>query len=296
MVANPMQKMKRNSILIGLIIGLVVGLILCVLLYMFLQNNGSIGTKGGQIVSVAVLNKTIKSGTEITEADVVMKQANSQTVPTDATNVVVGSIAKIDLTAGTILSNNRITAIDSQITKDSRVQEYNMISLPTQLAAGDYIDVRLQLPDGGDYIVVAKKRVQNANASTVWIEMNEEEILTMSNAIVEYYVMAGSKLYATTYSQPGMQDAASPTYTPNATVASLIYGDPNITSQISDGQGRFSARLKEIRNSRINSQLSRYDETGLENLETSIQEEIESLKETRQAYFGVLDSASQETE
>ena len=33
MGVNPMQKMKRNSTLTGLIIGLMVGLVLCVFLY-----------------------------------------------------------------------------------------------------------------------------------------------------------------------------------------------------------------------------------------------------------------------
>ena len=36
-------------------------------------------------------------------------------------------------------------------TADLRTQEYNMIALPTTLAEGDYIDIRLTLPNGQDY-------------------------------------------------------------------------------------------------------------------------------------------------
>ncbi len=293
MVANPMQKMKRNSTLLGLVIGLVIGLALCVVLFLFLQSRIETGAiSSSDAVSVTILTKSIKSGSEITAADVMTKQVNKENAPTDATNNVIGGVAKIDLTAGTVLSSSMITTSDSKLTKDLREQEYNMIVLPTSLSAGEYIDVRLQLPDGGDYIVVSKKYVQRANASTVWLKMNEEEILTMSNAIVEYYIMTGSKLYATKYTDPGAQEAAKPTYSPNATVTALISGNENITSQITDGQGRFTERLKSIRNSKINAQLSQYEDKGLENLETSIKEEIESLKATREAYFGALNAAN----
>ena len=48
------------------------------------------------------------------------------------------------------------------------------------------------------------------------IELSEDEILAMSCAIVEAYRINGSKLYATKYVEPGMQDAAIPTYPINA--------------------------------------------------------------------------------
>lgn len=291
MVANPMQKMKRNSTLLGLVIGLVIGLILCVVLFLFMQSRIETGAiSSSDSVNVTVLTKAVSSGTEITAADVTTKQVNKGNAPADATSTVIGAVAKIDLTAGTILSNSMITTKDSKLTKDLREQEYNMIVLPTGLTAGKYVDIRLQLPDGGDYIVVSKKYVQNANATTVWLKMTEEEILTMSNAIVEYYIMAGSKLYATTYTDPGAQEAAIPTYCPNATVVDLINSqlNGNITSLT---EGRYTDKLKNIRNSRIKAQLDKYSDKELENLETKIQEEIQSLKETRQAYFGALNSA-----
>ena len=292
MVANPMQKMKRTSTLVGVVIGLMVGLILCGAMYVvFIQPTMGTGiTNKGEMVDVAILNKTIKSGAEITAADVTQSKVSSQNAPTDATLNVVGSVAKIDLTAGTILSTNMLTTSDSKETQDLRVQEYNMITLPTQLTTGSFIDIRLQLPDGGDYIVISKKCVQNANATTVWLKMNEEEILTMSNAIVEHYIVSGSKLYATVYTSPGTQKAATPTYCPNATVVDIINSElnGNITEIT---EGRYTDKLKNIRNSRIKPQVEKYSDTSLENLETKIQEEIKNLKEARQSYFGALNSA-----
>ena len=293
MGSNPIQRQKRVSLLVGLIIGLVIGLALCGVLYWFMSNNKNVSLNNGETLKqVAVLKKAVKSGNNITMADITVKNVSSGTVPVDAVSISDTVVAKVDLAAGTVLSSSLITTADSKLTKDLRQQEYNMISLPSQLASGDFIDVRFELPDGGDYIVISKKRVQNANGTTVWLNMNEEEILTMSNAIIEFYIMTGSKLYATRYTDPGAQEAAIPTYTPNATVTSLISANENITSQIADGQGRFSERLKSMRNSRINTQLSQYSDQALSNLEKGIQDELTALKESRQAYFGTLNATN----
>ena len=290
MGANPMQKMKRNSILMGLIIGLIIGLIMCAGLYLFLTNSkASVITGKDGTVSVCVLNKTIKSGTAITAADIITTKVSKDSAPADATTQVINGVAKIDLTAGTVLGTSMINTTSETLTADIREQEYNMITLPTQLSTGDFVDIRLQLPNGGDYVVVSKKQVLKCDSSTVWLNMHEEEIELMSNAIIEYYIMAGSKLYATTYVEPGLQTAAVGTYVPNSEVAALINANPNITNVINSD--RYSDALKAIRNNNIKSEVNKYSESAIENIENNMQEEIKTLKESREAYFGTLNSA-----
>lgn len=292
MGANPMQKMKRNSTLTGLVIGLLIGLVLCVLLYVFLSKTGGISSKAEEnMVSVMVLNKEIKSGTEVTIEDVTSAFVDVTLAPTDATAQVLGGIAKIDLSAGTILGTSMLDYSGETLTADMREQEYNMISLPSQLAVDDFIDIRLQLPNGGDYIVISKKQVVDCDSTTVWLKMKEDEIVTLSNAIIEYYIMAGSKLYATKYTEPGSQPASIPTYCPNSEVVALINGNKNITTQIVDGEGRFSEALKNIRNNTINKEIGKYSENNLENIEENLQKEIAELKKSRESYFGALNAA-----
>ena len=120
--------------------------------------------------------------------------------------------------------------------------------------------------------------------------LNEEEIELMGNAIIEYYIMTGSKLYATRYVEPGLQTAAIGTYVPNATVASLISSNPNITGVINSE--RYSDALKAIRNNNIKVEVDKYSDTALENIEEKMQEEIKTLRESREKYFGVLNSAN----
>lgn len=290
MGANPMQKMKRNSILIGLVVGLVIGLIMCVILYLFLSGSGTGISSKGEIISVCAVNKTIKAGTTITSADVVYKKVKTTDAPSDTTNQVVNGIAKIDLSSGTILTKSMITASEETTKDDVRQQEYNMVSLPSKLTTGDFIDIRLQLPNGADYIVISKKQVQGCNASTIWLNMNEEEIELMSNAIIEYYIMKGSKLYAAVYTEPGIQTASVGTYVPNSSVSTLISSNPNIKNYIN--QERYSDALKAIRNNNITTSLNQYSDDAIKNIEENMQEEIKTLKQTRESYFGALNSAS----
>lgn len=289
MGTNPMQKMKRNSLLTGLAIGLAIGAVICLAMY-FVMKKSPAGTSGnGEAITVCVLNKDIKSGTQITQNDVTTLSVSKQNAPSDATTQVVGGVAKIDLLTGTIIGTSMLNTSSETLTDDLREQEYNMISLPTNLSAGDFIDVRLQLPNGGDYIVISKKKVLKCNSTTIWLNMHEEEIELLSNAIIEYYIMAGSKLYATTYAEPGLQTAATGTYVPNSDVASLINENPNIKSYIN--AERYSEGLKTIRSNYINNAVNKYSESAITNIEENIKEEIESLKESREAYFGTLNSA-----
>ena len=57
-----------------------------------------------------------------------------------------------------------------------------MLVLPSQLATGEYIDIRLALPTEQDYIVVSKKQVEIPQIAgidvedTIWVKLSEEEI------------------------------------------------------------------------------------------------------------------------
>ncbi len=205
-------------------------------------------------------------------------------------------VAKIDMKANTVLASSFIARSDDIDTADVRQQEYNSFVLPVDLFTGDYVDIRLLLPSGQDYIVTSKKMVTVPDvdgeylADTVQMKMSEDEILTMSNAIVEAYKIEGAKLYATKYTDAGSQDASTPTYVVNDEVAKLIEADPNIVSKaMSALSARYNANngaLKTMRSQGINSALSNYGKD--ENVPDKVEESITSTKEARQQYLQSL--------
>ena len=159
------------------------------------------------------------------------------------------------------------------------------------LTTGDYVDIRLQMPSGQDFIVLSKKMIEIPvvqgmdSVDTIWMSLSEEEILTMSCAIVEAYRINGSKLYATKYTDPGMQQAIIPTYPINAETIKLIEEDPNITELAKKGLGnRYSVTL---RNDYINEELRKPENTEA-NVTNKMNESITKTQEDRQKYLESL--------
>ena len=175
---------------------------------------------------------------------------------------------------------------------DTREQEFNMIVLPTQLQENDYIDIRLRLPSGQDYIVVSKKKVLNADEITMWIRLTEDEILTLSNAIVEAYQIDGTLLYATKYIEPGLQNAASVTYVPTRSVLQLINSNPNVIQTAKDELAKRynNSTLLSGRTDIIDPAVTSVGEEAQGNVSTGTATSIEAQKQSRADYMKELET------
>lgn len=204
-------------------------------------------------------------------------------------------IAKVNLNKNSVITIDMISKSNEKTTDDLRKQEYNMLVLPTQLETGEYIDVRLSLPSGQDYIVVSKKQVEIPQINgvdsddTIWVKLTEGEIITMNNAIVDAYRMQGSKLYVTTYTEAGIQNAATPTYVPTGEVMQLINDNPNIVQTAKNALiSRYNSNQATVRNNVINPTINSNGEEGQENLKTKVEESITNSKENRKEYLQSL--------
>ena len=220
----------------------------------------------------------------------VIKNNNKEIIET----VEAPVIAKVDAKKNTVLTQSLIARSNEIATDDVREQEYNSIVLPIDLVTGNYIDIRLQLPNGQDFIVVSKKRVTipefngETSTDTIKIKLAEEETLSLSSAIVEAYKIEGAKLYATKYTEAGLQQASSPTYVVNNEVASLMDSDSNIVDKAKSAlYARYNSNnLKNMREQYINSSLSQYGtEDGFKD---KMEESITSTQESRQKYLQSL--------
>ncbi len=295
MAVNPMQKKARNSMLIGVIIGLLIGCLGIAFFFMQAANyKKQIDQIAANEVKAYALKNDIKSGTSITANDLIQVSASKDSIPTDyitINDITDKTIAKVDLTKGLVLSKSMVNELGEEITSDLREQQYNMIVLPQYLDVDNYIDIRIQLPNGQDYIVVSKKRIKRISEDTIWIDMYEQETLTMSRAIVEAYIMKGSKLYATTYIEAGNQENAIPTYIPSGEVINLINADKNITDKAkAELNARYTDDLR-ARRQDINAQINAVGEQAQSNLESGIEQEITKAKESRKEYLDSLNVA-----
>ena len=311
MAVNPMQRKANNSFLLGILITLLItGVIIALLLMQLSKLNAEKKQSDAKKVYAYVVIDEVKSGTEIqgvqvqgveisggVTSDVVysskITKDGKETADTTGALFPTGLKAKVDLHPGTVITSD-LTYEDELVKNDVRKQEYNIISLPTQLETGEYIDIRLRLPNGQDYIVVSHKQVEIPtingvdSESCIWVELDELEILNMSSAIVEAYQMKGAKLYATRYVEAGIQEAATVTYLPSDEVIALMAKDPNAVQEAKNAlfaRNNNSEEKSVIRNP-INN--AKNNEDAKDNLEDGVTGEIQGLQEERQKYLESL--------
>lgn len=128
-------------------------------------------------------------------------------------------IAKCDMSQNTLLTTDLVEKSDEM--GSYRVVEYSMITLPTKLAEGDYIDIRIKFPTGESLIVLSKIKVDSTTASTMWLTLSEGQYLLVNNAIIESYIVDGCEVYATQYANAA-QPALNQTYVPNQNIRAFI--------------------------------------------------------------------------
>ena len=211
-------------------------------------------------------------------------------------------VAKVDMNAHTVITTELLSKSDNKVQDDVRKQEYNMLVLPVDLTTGDYIDIRLMLPSGQDYIVVSKKEVEIPliggvdSPDTIWVNMSEDEILHMSCAIYDAYRINGAKLYVTKYTEAGMQNAATPTYPVNESTSRLLESDPNILERaMQEIRARYSENnSSSLRNDYINNVISSQGDQAETNLQTKMEESITNSKNSRQEYLDSLSGVTTE--
>ena len=276
MATNPIQRRTRNSFILGMLVMLLIATIAIVLLYFGLFQNmiPSSSLKGNsQTKKVYRLTADVESGEQISKNKIEIVELSVDMIPRDAVNdpAIVNWKSKLDLPAGTVLGQSLIY-LDTTVSKTTRLVEYNMLTLPSTIKVGDYVDVRFTMPSGQDYIVLAKKQVKGIKNTTVSFYLTEDEILMMSSAIVESYIMEASDLHIVQYVEAGTQDAPTPTYSINEEVALLIQEKGSINLEnIEAMKKNYNTTLRDA----ISNELSQYEDNKLDNLETGMKEQKE---------------------
>ena len=304
MAMNPMQRRARNSFLTGVLITLI---IMAVAVVILLDKINKLNEDKEKLIALQkkyyVLAEDVKSGDEITEDKLVTETVQTTVsqdenlTPTDFYEVdddgnefLVDYVSKLDLPAGTIITKNMVSEVNEKLENDQRIQEYSMVILPSQLVEGDYIDIRFEMPSGVDYIVLSKKKVLKCNQNTVWLKMSEGDLLTLNNAIVESYQAEGSKLYATTYIEAGIQEAAIANYPVNPSVLNLIQRNPNI---VVEAKNALISRY----NNEVEGRMAEIDSSVAQNkgaVQEGIQKEVDSLRSERENFLSQLDGENGE--
>ncbi len=247
---------QRYRILLGFILGLIISMIIFGVAYFYYLNHEQeikdqekaaiqneavekyIQQHPTKLVYALMLDK--KAGEVLSDADFAATEINAELVPADAViepSFAVGKVMRSDMKQNTILTTS-LYYEEKDYPSDMRLMEYTVINLPQKLETNEFVDLRIMLPTGSDFIVLSKKRVIDLNRPTpespkniIWVHALEEEILRMTSAIVDASLVEGAILYAVPYVAPDVQDEAIRTYPPNIEVQNLIIQNPNIINK-----------------------------------------------------------------
>ena len=242
MAMNPMQRKIRNSFLFGFLVAVIISSVVVALLYMIvkglkeeivkIQKENEVALVQVYAVTQDVQKDEILTASEDADQKFALISVPAQQVPDNAiTQANLDELykdensdeyqmtAKLDLSKNTVLTTDMIEKSSESGT--FRMGEYTMITLPSKLNAGDYIDIRIAYPTSADFVVLSKVKVQDANTNTIWLKLAESQMLLLNEAIIESYIVDGTKLYASQYVDAA-QVELNATYVPNSTVASLI--------------------------------------------------------------------------
>lgn len=181
--------------------------------------------------------------TNTVEANVYMSDIYSSLARSNyITEEQLGSVAVVDIPAETPIMTNMVEALT--ITQDTREYEINAVNLMVDQQNYDYIDVRIAFPNGEEYVVLSKKKIENLSLaySNFRTYMTEAEMLTYRSAVCDAYQTTGTYLYATRYVEGNLQDAATVNYLVRSETIDLMKSDPNVYT-IAEQTLNASARL-----------------------------------------------------
>ena len=208
--------MKKKVITSAVVTAVILIIIFVVVGFFYVTNTSKKITeleKKGEVVQRYVFAGDMLQGDVITASDVILVDVKGESAPSDSYTVLsdmIGRVLKVNANARTIAASSLFYEKDENPAIDTRAQEYNMITLPSNLKVGDYIDVRLRFPTGEDYLVLVGEKVYSFGAdekesNTIFLRLDEDEILRMSSAIIESYIRDGVYLYANKYIDPDAQ-------------------------------------------------------------------------------------------
>lgn len=234
-------------------------------------------TQIGELVPAFTVNADVSAGKKIEETDLTQIEVpiSMSTNLVSDLNELVGKYYRMDISAGTALSRDMIW--DIELTDDLRLFDLVLHTIPIGIKEGSYVDVRITLPMGEDFIAMSHKRVYGVNGGVLKVVVTEKDILTYNSMLIDSLIYPGTQLYAVEYVEAGIQKPADVYYPISKNVVAIAQRNPNlleaIKSDILQRRGDLEESLSDI--TVLNNQrdsLDRILERGREQIRSMLKE------------------------
>lgn len=186
----------------------------------------------GTFSDVYTVRSNVKCGQQITESDLTLQTIPTSSVPSnvvkDPSNLI-GNYFRIDMSPGITLTTDLIMV--EEYVGATYIRDLHFDQLPVGTEVGDYVDVRVVLPGGEEYVVLEHKRVNDKWDNTVQMKFDEADLWLYTSMKVDeaLYGDVGFKVYCTKYTDPGAHDEVLNYYPVRAEVVDIMNINPNMT-------------------------------------------------------------------
>ncbi|WP_195570707.1 SAF domain-containing protein [Paenibacillus sp. 1001270B_150601_E10] len=210
-----------------------------------------------------VFRTSLKPGSIVQEEDIESLQLPASLLPSILyadKNDIIGKAVKIEVVPNIPVTTN-LLANKEELSNDARWIETSVVQLPIDLQPKEAVDIRIRFPDGQDFVVLDQKWIKKLQQPTIWLQLTEQELLTLSSAYVDAYLNSG-QIYAVRYIEPMLQQKAIVNYPVNESVLKLMEKNPNI---IEKANRQLSLQSRKVLEQRIQS--SQNQNKNVENLQ-----------------------------
>lgn len=172
------------------------------------------------MAEVYVAKEKLSAGDIITKENMEKKNcAISMTSDQYITEEDFGKVLLIDVDAEVPLIQNMVI---QKVEGGVREVQCDEVLLNDNLEENDYVDVRISLPNGEDFVVLSKKAIhglmEEEAKKVCYLWLTEEEIKQYTMAVVEASLSRGARLYTTKYLQATVQHATEVSYNPDSKI------------------------------------------------------------------------------
>lgn len=186
----------------------------------------------GELVTAYAVSSDVVTGKKIDESDLTPIDVPISMVTNLALDPeeIIGKYFKTGLTAGTALSSDMVYA--DEITDDQRLLDVVVHNIPVGLKEGSFVDVRITLPKGEDFVAMAHKKVHTISGGVLKLVVTEKDIHTYNSMLIDSLIYPGTTLYAIEYLEGGIQSGADTYYPLSSNVLAIAQKDPNLLEAI----------------------------------------------------------------
>lgn len=191
-------------------------------------------TQIGELVPAYIVNADVPSGKKVEEADLQLIEVpvSMSTNLISDIDEIVGKYYKLGMTSGSVITVDCLYA--EQLTDDLRLFDIVTHTNPIGLKAGSFVDIRIQMPMGEDYVAISHRKVIEINSGVIKVAVTENDIHTYNSMLVDSILYPGTQIYAVEYLEGGIQKPAEAYYPAATNILAIAQKDPNLLSAIKE--------------------------------------------------------------